>query len=127
MTEHEEFYRRLIELDPPLRRQWLLERRPASASPAQWWLSLIDSAVSDVRHQFRGWPAERPRADLTLAAALIDSALDDAFPLDRAVEKLTELTRLALDAGHQVHDLPAYFPSGGAARPDPATPSRHVA
>lgn len=106
MTESEEFYHRLIELDPALRRRWLLDHRPASVSAAHWWMGLIDSAVTDVRHTYGGGPPRRARADLDLAASLIEWAAHDGFPLRHAVEQLAELTRLALDAGRRVQDLP---------------------
>jgi hypothetical protein len=112
VTEFEDTYHRLILIDPPLRRRWLLGRQPASVSPAHWWLALIEAAIWDLRSRNRGWPASRPRADIALAACLIDWALEQGFPLERAVGELTELIAIALDAGQQVDDLPAN------ARPD---------
>lgn len=62
--------------------------------------------MTDVRHAYRGWPPRRSRADLGLAASLIEWAVHDGFPLHLAVEQLAELARLALDAGLRVQDLP---------------------
>ena len=107
MTEFEDIYHRLILIDPPLRRRWLRDHQPPSVSPAHWWLALIEAAISDLHQQNRGWPAIRPRADIALAAALIDWALEQGFPLNVAIGQLTQLTRLALAAGQQLADLPA--------------------
>jgi hypothetical protein len=79
MTDFEDFYLQLLQMDPTLRRRWLLEQRPVDVSRAHWWYALIDSAVSDVRREREGWPRTRPRADAALAAALIDWALDERF------------------------------------------------
>ncbi|MEU7655722.1 hypothetical protein AB0C42_33900 [Micromonospora taraxaci] len=112
MTELEGTYRKLLLIDPPLRRQWLLDRKPDAVSPVYWWLALIDSATSDVRRQHRGWPGHRPRADMPLAVFLIDLASDHGFPMELAVAHLTSLITIALDAGQRVQELPA------SARPD---------
>ncbi|MFG3559017.1 hypothetical protein ACGGAQ_32050 [Micromonospora sp. NPDC047557] len=112
MTELEGTYRGLLLIDPPLRRQWLLDRKPASVSPVHWWLALIDLAASDVRRQHCGWPSHQPGADMSLAVFLIDLASEHGFPTDLAIEQLASLIRIALDAGQRVQDLPA------SARPD---------
>ncbi|MGC4874929.1 hypothetical protein ACLQ26_01505 [Micromonospora sp. DT43] len=112
MTELEDTYRGLLLIDPPLGRQWLLDRKPASVSSAHWWIALIDLATSDVRRQHRGWPSHRTRADMPLAVFLIDLALEHGFPMELAVGPLASLITLTLDAGQRVQDLPA------SARPD---------
>ncbi len=112
MTEFEDTYRHLVLLDPPLRRQWLLDHRPASVSPLHWWLGLIEAAVSDLRSQQRAWPATRPRADTALAACLIEWVLEQGFPVRAAVGQLTQLITIARDAGQPVNQL------SGNARPD---------
>ncbi|GIF63464.1 hypothetical protein Ais01nite_14990 [Asanoa ishikariensis] len=106
MTPFEESYYHLILLDPALRKGWLLDNRPADVSPAHWWFSLIDSAVSDVRHQHLGFASTRPQADQALAAALIDWALERPFPLVIAVQRLAQLLSIAFDAGQMVEELP---------------------
>jgi hypothetical protein len=106
LTAFEETYYHLITLDPALRKEWLLSRQPADVSSGHWWYALIDSAVTDVRRQHRESLATRPRADQTLAASLIDWALEQGFPVEIAVEKLAELVSIALDAGQRVEDLP---------------------
>jgi hypothetical protein len=107
VTDFEDTYYQLILIDPRLRRRWLLDHQPPSVSPAHWWLALIESAISDLRQQNLGRLATRPRADVALAAALIDWALEHRYPLHLAIGQLTQLTRLALDAGQQIADLPA--------------------
>ncbi|MET8203086.1 hypothetical protein [Micromonospora taraxaci] len=112
MTELEGTYRGLLLTDPPLRRQWLLDRKPEAVSNEYWWLALIDSATLDVLRQHRGWPTHRPQADMPLAVFLIDLASDHGFPMEMAVARLTSLITIALDAGQRVQELPA------SARPD---------
>ncbi|WUR56820.1 hypothetical protein OHS32_16595 [Micromonospora chokoriensis] len=112
MTEIEDTYRGLLLIDPPLRTQWLLHRKPASVSPMHWWIALIELATSDVRRQHRGWPSHRPHADMPLAVFLIDLASDHGFPMELAVAHLTSLITIAVDAGQRVQELPA------SARPD---------
>ncbi|WP_435209263.1 hypothetical protein [Micromonospora sp. bgisy143] len=112
MTEFEGTYRRLLLIDPPLRRQWLLDRKPASVSPVHWWFALIDQATSDVRRQHCGWPHHRPHADMPLAVFLIDLASEHGFPTELGAEQLASLITIALNAGQRVQDLPA------SARPD---------
>ncbi|MEV4131940.1 hypothetical protein AB0J72_07220 [Dactylosporangium sp. NPDC049742] len=87
--------RDLIATDPARRHQWLLAHRPADHQPVYWWLSLIDSAVADVRYDHLGLPRNRPRADVFLAAAVIDWALDDGYPIQYAVRELVHLRTLA--------------------------------
>nr|WTA68155.1 hypothetical protein OHB51_02985 [Micromonospora sp. NBC_00855] len=112
MTEFEDTYRGLLLIDPPLRRQWLLDRKPASVSHAHWWIALIDAATSDVHRQHCGWPSHRPCADMPLAVFLIDLASEHGFPTEVAVAQLASLITIALDTGQRVQDLPA------SARPD---------
>ncbi|MGA4728477.1 hypothetical protein ACWEOS_24625 [Micromonospora taraxaci] len=112
MTELEGTYRGLLLTDPPLRGQWLLDRKPKAVSNVYWWLALIDSATSDVRRQHRGWPTHRPHADMPLAVFLIDLASDHGFPMEMAVAHLTSLITIALGAGQRVQELPT------SARPD---------
>ena len=107
MTEHEEFYHRLVLIEPSARKQWLVDHRTTSVSPARWWLSLIEAAVRDVRCEHRGRPPTGPRADLELAASLIDWALEDDFPIDAAVRNLVELATIAVAAGREADLRPA--------------------
>lgn len=86
MTAFEDSYRALVQTG-------LIGRRPAGDSPAQWWLPLIDTAASDVRHDRLGLPRTRPRADTDLALTLIDRALADGFPIEIAVPYLVTLAR----------------------------------
>ncbi|MEV1012780.1 hypothetical protein AB0I89_20310 [Micromonospora sp. NPDC049801] len=112
MRELEGTYRGLLLIEPPLRRQWLLDRKPDSVSPVHWWFALIDMATSDVRRQHRGLPGHRPLADVPLAFFLIDLASEHDFPMELAVAHLSALITIALDAGQRVQELPA------SARPD---------
>ncbi|MEV0134549.1 hypothetical protein AB0H83_39580 [Dactylosporangium sp. NPDC050688] len=107
MTDFEDLYRHLLATDQSVRKQWLLDHQSTSVSAAHWWLALIDSAVSDVRHEQQGRPRTRPRADLDLAAALIDWALEQNFPIDIAVGNLVQLTTAGLAAGRRPDLLPA--------------------
>jgi hypothetical protein len=115
MTDLEDTYRQLLQAGPSDRRRWLLDHQPVDISPAHWWLALIDSAMSDVRHEQRGWPQTRPRADTELAAALIDWALEENFPIEHAIENLVQLITIALAAGQR----PAVLPDN--AQPDNVT------
>ncbi|MEV0569863.1 hypothetical protein [Dactylosporangium sp. NPDC050588] len=85
----------LIATDPAHRHQWLLAHRPADAPPLYRWLSLIESAVADVRFDALGLPRNRPRADVGLAAAIIGWALEDGYPVESAVRELVRLRSLA--------------------------------
>jgi hypothetical protein len=107
VTDFEDFYLPLLQMDPTLRRRWLLEQRPVELSRAHWWFGLIDSAVSDVRREREGWPRTRPRADAALAAALIDWALEEGFPIEFAVGNLVQLIMVTLAAGLGPDALPA--------------------
>ncbi|MEV4004567.1 hypothetical protein [Actinomadura sp. NPDC049753] len=114
MTDFE--FHRLLEIDPPLRRQWLLDHRPPNVSTFHWWLYLIESAVQDVRWQRMGWPLRRPAADVELAASLIEWALEQGFPLAHAVEDLAWLSLSALEAGDEIADLPEVLRPDGIAQ-----------
>ncbi|MFF5225750.1 HEAT repeat domain-containing protein [Dactylosporangium sp. NPDC000521] len=85
----------LIATDPAHRHQWLLANRPADFQPVYWWLSLIESAVAGVRFDALGLPRNRPRADVSLAAAVIGWALEDGYPVQYAVRELVHLRSLA--------------------------------
>jgi hypothetical protein len=116
MTDFEDLYRHLLLTDPSVRKQWLLDHQSTSVSAAHWWLALIDSAVSDVRYEQQGRPRTRPRADLDLAAALIDWALEQNFPIDIAVGNLVQLTTAGLAAGRRPDLLPANVRPDSVAR-----------
>ncbi|GAA4369427.1 hypothetical protein GCM10023088_19630 [Actinomadura verrucosospora] len=109
------FYR-LLDIDPPLRKQWLLDNQPSNISPFHWWLSLVEAGVRDVRWQRAGWPLQRPAADMELAASLIEWALEQGFPLAHAVEDLVWLSLAALEAGDEIADLPEVLRPDGIAR-----------
>lgn len=106
MTDFEDTYRQLLQVDPSHQRRWLLDQQPVDISLAHWWLAFIDNAVSDVRHAREGWPQSRPRADTELAAALIDWALEDNFPIEFAIENLVQLITIALADGRRPDALP---------------------
>lgn len=107
MTDYEDFYRHLIHTDPASRKAWLIEHFAADVSLVHQWLALIDSAISDVRYEQRGWETTRPRADGELAASMIDWALEQGYPIDLAVRHLVELRTLMLVAGQPPERLPA--------------------
>src|SRR2546423_2031041 len=63
MTDFEDFYLQLLQMDPTLRRRWLLEQRPVELSRTHWWFALIDSDLLDVRREQEGRPRTCSRAD----------------------------------------------------------------
>jgi hypothetical protein len=107
LTEFEDRYRRLIATDPARRKPWLAAQLSTEATPAFRWVGLIEAAVSDVLWTLEGQPVlGRPRADIELAADLIDWALEDGYPVEHAIEQLALLVRAAVNAGQHVEDLP---------------------
>ncbi|BEL04054.1 hypothetical protein Q0Z83_022450 [Actinoplanes sichuanensis] len=99
MTAYEDFYLRLLQTAPDSRRAWLDEHIPAGAAPVPHWLPLIESAISDVRYERRGWPTTRPRADAVLAGSLIEWALKRGYPIHLAIGHLIELRDLMPPTG----------------------------
>jgi hypothetical protein len=116
VTDFEDFYRQLLLTSPSVRRQWLVDHWPSAVSPAHWWFALIDSAVSDVRYEQQGRPRTRPRADVELAASLIDWALEHDFPIEYAVGNLVQLTTITLTAGGRPDLLPVNVRPDNVAR-----------
>lgn len=116
MTDFEDVYRQLLQADPSHQRRWLLDHRPVGISPAHWWFAFIDSAVSDVRHEQEGRPQSRPRASAELAAAVIDWALEENFPVEYAIENLVQLIMIALTAGRRPDALPTNAQPDNVAR-----------
>jgi hypothetical protein len=107
MTDFEDLYRGLVQTDPSSRKAWLIDHFPTDVSPVHQWLALIEAALSDVRHEYQGRIGTSPRADIGLAAALIEWALDHGYPIGRAVGQLVQLTTMTLAAGRQLDQLPA--------------------
>jgi acetyl esterase/lipase len=116
MTDFEDVYRQLLEVDPSHRRRWLLDHPSVDISPAHWWFAFVDSAVSDVRREQRDCPQTRPRADAELAAALIEWALKENFPIKYAIENLVQLVTITLAAGRRPDALPANAQPDNVAR-----------
>jgi hypothetical protein len=106
MTDFEDFYRHLIQTDPSARKAWLIDHFPTGVSAVHQWLALIDAALSDVRREQQGRMGTSPRADIGLAASLIDWALDHGYPIAPAVGQLVQLTTMMLAAGRQLDQLP---------------------
>ncbi|MFD0692033.1 hypothetical protein [Actinomadura fibrosa] len=99
--------RRLADLDPSSRRQWLLDHQPVGVSPFHWWLGLIEAAVQCVRYRWAGWRFDGPAVDMEVVALLVECALGRGLPLVHAVDDLVLLSRSALEAGYAMTELPA--------------------
>lgn len=71
--------------------------------------------MSNLHYAQRGWRQAGPR-DIELAAALIDWALEENFPIDLAIKYLIQLITIALAAGRHPDALPANAQPDNVAR-----------